>query len=287
MSVQLIIDSSADMNKTLCDENGIILVPLRTVFGETEYLDGVDITPYEFYEKLIESDELPKTSAASIYDFQSALEPVLRSGDDAVIITISSRLSGTYQSACIAADENPGRVFVVDSMNVSVGTRVLADYAIRLRDEGLPAGKIAEKLTASVGSIRTIALLDTLEYLKKGGRISKAVAFAGGVLGIKPVVAVHDGEVAFLGKARGSKQGHNLLITSVHAAGGIDFSMPVRMGYTGLDSSLLQKYHQDSPDEWTQHVSMDDAVHIGACIGTHVGPGAVALAFFAGHPLDS
>lgn len=287
MSVQLIIDSSADMNQAVCAGNGIILVPLRTVFGEREYLDGVDITPYEFYEKLIESDELPKTSAASIYDFQSALEPVLRSGDDAVVITISSKLSGTYQSACIAAGEYPGRVFLVDSMNVSVGVRVLVDYAIRLRDEGLPAGEIAEKLNASVGSIRTIALLDTLEYLKKGGRISKAVAFAGGVLGIKPVVAVHDGEVVFLGKARGSKQGHNLLISSVEAAGGIDFSMPVRMGYTGLDSTLLQKYHQDSLNEWTQHVSMDDAVHIGACIGTHVGPGAVALSFFASHPSET
>lgn len=281
MSVQLIIDSSADMSKSDCEARGITLVPLRTVFGGKEYLDGVDITPYEFYEKLIESDELPTTSMASVYDFQKALEPMLQAGDDVVIITLSSKLSGTYQSACIAAGDHPGRVFVVDSMNVSVGVRVLVDYALRLRKEGLTAADIAEKLTGVVPNIRTIALLDTLEYLKKGGRISKAVAFAGGILGIKPVVAVHDGEVVFLGKARGSKQGHNLLISSVNAAGGIDFTMPVHMGYTGLENSLLQKYHRDSPQEWTSLVALSSASHIGACIGTHIGPGAVGLAFFA------
>ncbi len=281
MGVQLIIDSSADMNKADCEAAGITLVPLRTVFGQTEYLDGVDITPHEFYEKLIESDELPRTSMASIFDFQSALAPILDAGDDAVIITISSKLSGTYQSAYIAAGAYPDRAFAVDSLNVSVGVRVLVDYALRLRGEGLSAAGIAAELTRAAAQVRTIALLDTLEYLKKGGRISKAVAFAGGVLGIKPVVAVHDGEVAFLGKARGSKQGHNLLTSSIDAAGGVDFTMPIQLGYTGLNDALLQKYIRDSAPHWEGRVESLPISAIGACIGTHVGPGAVAVAFFA------
>jgi DegV family protein with EDD domain len=276
------IDSGADLDLAFCQQEGIELVPLRLIFGTEEYMDRVNITPQKFYEKLIESDDLPTTSMASVYDFQTALEPLVAAGDDVVIVTISSKLSGTYQSAHIAASEYPDRVYAVDSQNVSIGAQVLVRLALRLRDQGWTAQAIAQELERLRGDVCVLALLDTLEYLKRGGRISKTVAFAGGVLGIKPVVTVHDGEVALLGKARGSKKGNNLLVEYIQAAGGIDFSMPFQLGYTGLEDSLLQKYWEDSAALWQGHVEQMPTTHIGSCIGTHVGPGAIAVAFFAG-----
>jgi DegV family protein with EDD domain len=275
------IDSGSDLDLEVCQQEGIALVPLRLIFGTEEYQDRVDITPYKFYEKLIESDDLPTTSMASVYDFQKALEPIVAAGDDVVIVTISSKLSGTYQSAHIAAADYPDRVYAVDSQNVSIGAQVLIRQALRLRDQGWTAQAIAQELERLRDNVCVLALLDTLEYLKRGGRISKTVAFAGGVLGIKPVVTVHDGEVALLGKARGSKKGNNLLVEYIRAAGGIDFEMPLQLGYTGLDDTLLQKYWVDSADLWRGHLDKIPTTYIGSCIGTHVGPGAIAVAFFA------
>lgn len=125
-----------------------------------------------------------------------------------------------------------------------------------------------------------MALVDTLEYLKKGGRISKAVAFAGGVLNIKPVLSVASGEINMLGKARGSKMGNNLLVQEIEKAGGVDFTMPLLLGYTGLSDAMLLKYIEDSKHLWEGNVREVHYSTIGSVIGTHVGPGAVAVAFF-------
>ena len=171
---------------------------------------------------------------------------------------------------------------VVDSTNVTIGQKALAAYAVRLAKRGMSAAQIASELDDAKGRIRLVALLDTLEYLQKGGRISKTAAFAGGVLSIKPVVAIQDGAVAVLGKARGSKNGRNLLNEEVERAGGIDFGMPVALGYAGLSDKLLQKYIADSKALWKEGFPGGDLpVHsVGATIGTHVGPGAIAVAFF-------
>ena len=125
-----------------------------------------------------------------------------------------------------------------------------------------------------------MALLGTLEYLKKGGRISKTVAFAGAVLNIKPVVSVTDGEIQMLGKARGSKMGNNLLVQEIEKAGGVDFSKPVLLGYTGLSDALLLKYIEDSRQLWEAGLDQVRYTSIGSVIGTHAGPGALAVAFF-------
>ena len=128
-----------------------------------------------------------------------------------------------------------------------------------------------------------VALLDTLEYLKKGGRVSASVAMVGGLLSIKPVVAVQEGEVVMLGKARGSKNGNNLLIQEIQKNGGVDFGRPYRLGYTGLDDGLLQKYIADSVQLWQDHVEELPVSTVGGAIGTHVGPGGIAIAFFSPH----
>jgi DegV family protein with EDD domain len=205
----------------------------------------------------------------------------VEAGDTVVAITLSAKLSGTYQSAVIAAAEFPGRVFVIDSASAAIGTGILIEYALQLVDEGLSAEEIAQKLLAQRERIYVVAMLDTLEYLKKGGRISKTVAFAGELLSIKPVVSIEGGEVKLLGKARGSKQGNNLLVKQIQAAGGVDFSMPLLLGYTGLSDVLLQKYITDSAILWESYRKELPRTLIGSVIGTHVGPGAVAVAFFS------
>ena len=278
MRVNIIIDSTADLRPGLQDR--FTVVPLTVHFGDREYVDGVTITHKEFYEKLVESDVLPTTSQATPAAFGDVFEEVARRGETAVVITVASKLSGTYQSAMIAAEDYPDRIFVVDGTSVAIGSGILAEQALGYRDQGLSAAEIADRLEEDKERLHVVALLDTLEYLKKGGRISSAVAFAGGILSIKPVAAVKDGEIKLLGKARGSKQGNNLLVQEIQKAGGVDFTRPVLLGYTGLSDVLLKKYMEDSRAIWENGVETLDYVTIGSVVGTHAGPGAVAVAFF-------
>lgn len=277
--VNIIVDSTADITEDVKER--LTVVPLTLRFGDEEYIEGVTIQKKEFYQKLIESDVLPKTSQAVPADFSDIFEKIAAAGESAVVITLSSKLSGTWQSAMIAAREHEESIYVVDSRNVAIGTAILAKLALRLVDEGMGAREIAERLEKEREKICLIAMLDTLEYLKKGGRISAAAAFAGGVLSIKPVVCIRDGEIVVLGKARGSKQGNNLLVSEIRKTGGIDFTKPILLGYTGLDDTLLQKYIEDSKALWEEGISSLETTMIGSVIGTHAGPGAVAVAFFS------
>lgn len=277
MCVRIIVDSSTDVSEKYREK--IQFVPLTVRFGDREYLDGVELSKHQFYEMLVESDVLPTTSQATPAAFAEYLESVASAGDSAVVITLSSKLSGTYQSAVLAAEDYPN-IYVVDSQSVAIGTGVLAQYAVELAQQGMGAEKIAQVLTQQREKVCVVALLDTLEYLKKGGRISKTVAFAGGMLNIKPVVTVQDGAVALIGKARGSRNGNNLLVEKIREAGGVDFERPVLLGYTGLSSALLEKYVDDSKALWADHVDKLDGCLLCSVIGTHAGPGAVAVAFF-------
>lgn len=276
--VRIVIDSTADVTPDVKEQ--LTVVPLTVNFGAEEYIDGVTITHKEFYEKLVERDVLPTTSQPTPEAFAKVYRQAQEAGEQVVVITVSSKLSGTYQSAAIAAEDFPGVVYVVDSKNVALASGILAEFALRLANEGVDAPGIAAALTEERENVRLIAMLDTLEYLKKGGRISKAVAFAGGILSIKPVVCIQDGEIIVLGKARGSKQGNNLLIKEIEAAGGVDFTKPLLLGYTGLSDALLRKYIQDSAFLWEGNVTELPTTIVGSVVGTHAGPGAVAVAFF-------
>lgn len=278
--VQIMVDSGCDLTQKEARELNIRLLPITVTFGEEEYQDGVNLTPREFYEKLIESDELPHTSQISPYTYGEYFKKYTEAGDTVVCLTLSSKLSGSYQSALMAAEDHEG-VFVVDTLNVCVGQQILVRLAARLRDAGLDAAGIAAQLTAARGKVRILGLLDTLEYLKRGGRISPAVAFAGEALGIKPVVSVVDGEVAMVGKARGSRNGNNLLRKLIEKTGGINFDMPCALAYTGLTDSLLRKYMADNADLYAHHTAEIPVSAIGATIGTHVGPNCICVAFFS------
>lgn len=277
MKTRIVVDSTADILPEYLDQ--IHTVPLTVSFGDEEYIDGVTIDHRTFYQKLIETDAMPSTSQASPAAFAEQYDQAAADDEEVVVITISSKLSGTYQSAMIAATGR-NSVYVVDSENASVGCGILVGLALRYLRDGMTASAIAEKLQEDKKKIVVIALLDTLEYLKRGGRISKATAFAGGLLNIKPVISIADGEIQLLGKARGSKMGNNLLAQQIQKVGGIDFTKPVLLGYTGLSDVLLQKYIEDSSYLWSASLDAVRYVSIGSVIGAHAGPGAIAVAFF-------
>lgn len=277
MKTRIIVDSTADLMPEF--QKRVHVIPLTVRFGDQEYLDGVTIDHKTFYEKLVESDVLPTTSQASPSAFIKEFDQVKENGESAVVITVSSKFSGTYQSASIAAAEYEN-IYIVDSGSAAMGSGILIELAIKLLDEGLDAKAIVERLEEEKKKIVIVALVDTLEYLKKGGRISKTVALAGSVLNIKPVLSVVDGEIHMLGKARGSKKGNNLLVEAIEKAGGVDFSKPVLLGYSGLSDALLLKYIEDSRHIWDQGLETVRYTTIGSVIGTHAGPGAIAVAFF-------
>lgn len=277
--IRIITDSASDIVDNRRED--LRVLPISITFGEEEFQDGVNLTHEMFYEKLIESDALPVTSQVPPFAFEEAFREAVEQGAEVIAITLSSKLSGTWQSACVAAEGFGDKVRVVDSANASLGQHALVEYALRLKDDGLALGEIVERLEADKSRIRLVALLDTLEYLKKGGRISKAAAMAGSLLSIKPVIAIQNGEVAILGKARGSKQGNNLLAEQIAKTGGIDFGKPFFLGYTGLDDSMLRKYIADHEALWKASVESLDIASVGGTIGTHVGPGAIGVAFFS------
>lgn len=277
MKTRIIVDSTSDLMPEV--KNRVHVVPLTLRFGQEEFVDGVTIDHKAFYEKLIETDVHPTTSQASPAAFAKEFDKAKEAGEAAVVITVSSKFSGTYQSAMIAASEYEN-IHVVDSESVAIGGSILVEYALQLLQEGKNAQEIAAALETAKKRIVIVALVDTLEYLQKGGRISKTVAFAGKMLNIKPVLSVAGGEILMLGKARGSRMGNNHLVQEIEKAGGVDFTMPVLLGYTGLSDALLLKYIEDSKHLWDKGLDTIRYTTIGSVIGTHVGPGAVAVAFF-------
>lgn len=279
MGVKIITDSSADLSESA--KSRTVFVPLTVRFGNEEYLDRTELDAKGFYEKLIESDIMPTTSQANMSDFEAVLDRETADGSEIVVITLSSKLSGTYMSARLAAEKYDGSVYVVDSLSLSIGVGILAELAWQLADSGVCASDIARHIEAERDRVKVIAMFDTLEYLKRGGRVSGAAAAFGGLLAIKPAVTVKDGEVVILGKARGSRQANNFLNSSISSCGGIDFGKPLLLGYTGLDDTILQKYIDDSAHIWQGNIDKLNKSTVGSIVGTHAGPGAIAVAFFA------
>ena len=282
--IKILIDSASDITEEEARQKGIHMIPLEVRFGEDVYLDGVNLLPQEFLNKLIESNELPKTSQINEFRWTEQFEKLTANGDQVIAITISSKLSGTYNSAKAAAKKFSGQVFVVDSLTAATGERVLCDYALRLVVEGKTAEVIHQELETIKHKVQVIAVVDTLKYLRKGGRISTLTAFAGELLSIKPVISVTGGEVKMVGKAMGSKKSNNLLMQLVQKCGGIDFNMPYGVIFSGYRDEYLRKYLEDSAVLWQEHVASMKEIPVymyGSTIGTHVGPNALGVAFFA------
>ncbi len=278
--IHIITDSGIDMTLEEAAKFDVDVLPLHVSFESDDYLDRKTISYADFYRRLAESKTLPKTSQISPAEYEEVFEKVKAEGDTAVVLCISSKLSGCCQSAHIALDGYEDCIAIVDTLSGSAGQYILMLQALKMRDAGMDCFTIAAELEKLVPRLRVIARLDTLENLKKGGRISGASAAIGNMLSVKPVLTVRDGEVALLGKARGARSADNLLNRYVKEHGPIDFSLPLALGYSGLDQSMLETYYENSKDLYGSH-SMIPIVTIGAAIGTHLGPGAVLAAFFA------
>ena len=280
MSVKFVIDSASDILPAEAAELGVTVLPLTVTFGTDVYYDGVDLTHREFFEKLAQSATLPTTSQIPPAQFADCCEALVAEGHTVVIITVSSKLSGTYQSAAIAASDYPGQVFVVDSLSAAIGQRILLLRGLQLAVQGMDAREIVAALDEEKLNIRVMAMIDTLEYLKKGGRVSAATALAGTVLSIKPAIEIKDGLVAMAGKARGTRQGNVLLRELINKYGGVNFSKPVALVYSGTSDELLQKFIAEGGELWQGRTDLP-VCSLGSAIGTHVGPGAYGIAFFA------
>lgn len=273
MAIKLITDSTID----LPEGSDVIVAPLTVMFGEKEYLDTVDITKDEFYDLLETSDILPKTSQVTPARFMELYDEITANNDEAVVITISSKLSGTFQSALLASKEY-SNIRVVDSENVTIGSGVLALEALKCINKGWDLETIYNHLESNKKRIRLLAALDTLEYLQKGGRISKTTAIAGGLLNIKPIITSVDGELKMVGKARGNKKaGAFLRQMSVDMP--VDYDFPVLPGFTGKKDDLLSDFMNDSGDYFKGLDSLN-RTQLGSIIGTHAGPDAFAIAYF-------
>lgn len=276
MAVQIITDSSVDVSVRFKDRFSV--VPLGVFFGEKEYVDGVTLTRKEFYKMLVTSDVLPKTSQAPPAAFEDVYRKMSNEGKEAVVITASSTFSGIYQSAVMAAKKF-SNIRVIDSRNVAIGSGVLAEYALQCADRGMSLDELAQHLLQIRERIRLYARLDTLKYLKKGGRISGTTALVGSILNIKPVVKIIDGTLSLVGKARGVKKA-NVLMNEQIGLEGVDYDKPVLIGYTGISDRMVKEYIHASRDLWRGHAGGSDAELLCSVIGTHAGPDAVVTGFF-------
>ncbi|MBO7219176.1 MAG: DegV family protein [Clostridia bacterium] len=279
MAVKLLIDSSSDIDSVEAKNLGVHMLPIPITFGEEEYMDGENISRSEFYEKLVGSADLPKTSMINEFRFDEAFASLVNDGDEVVAIVLSSQLSGTYNAAVAAAEKYKDKVFVVDSLSATAGIKIMVEYALGLIAQGKSAKEIYDLLESKKNKVQIRAMVDTLKYLKKGGRISPLVAFAGELMGIKPMVALVKGKVEVIGKVVGAKKAVAYINDEIAKVGGIDFDMPFYVIYSGNDQTKIDNYIASN----TAVLGDSSGVRkncLGATIGTHVGPGVIGIAFF-------
>lgn len=277
--IKIIVDSGSDISQEGAEGLGIIVLPLEVAFGEKSYQDGISLSGEAFYEKLSSCKGFPKTSQINSFAYQEAFEKEIAQGNEVLCLTLSGKLSGCYQSANFAKGSMKGKIEVVDTENVSLGEAILVKAALFYIKKGLSLEELVSKLTALRKRVKVFALLDTLEFLRRSGRISKAVAFLGEALGFKPIVSVKDGEVALAGKTLGRKSAPLAMKKLIDKCGGIDEGLPSGAAFGGapkedFSSFLVRIGFKIVGNKNTPY-------QIGAAIGSHVGPGAMEIAFFA------
>ena len=278
MAIRIITDSPSDITTEEAKLLNISIVPLRINVDDKSFKEGIDITTEEFYNKLEKSDTLPKTSAPSPDDFLAHYDEAKKAGDEVIVITLAASLSASYQSAVIAKElAEYSKIHVIDSKQASIGEMVLVRYAIRLRDEGKTAKEIVEILEKAKDKIILIAIVETLDYLQKGGRLSKTVALAGGLLNIKPIITVKDGAISLIAKPRGIKGAMKNLLSSIDDYDNFNLAAPVVYGYTGNLSDNIEVFKEQADEKY--NLEGTNIYRIGSVIGTHAGPGAFGIAF--------
>lgn len=277
MGVRIVTDSTSDISLAQAKSLGIEIVPLKVIFGDKEYFEGIDITIDEFYEKLVMADKLPTTSQPSPDDFYQYFSKAKEAGDSLVVILIAGKLSGTLQSATIAKEmANYSEIYIVDSLTTITGLRLLVEYAVKLQNEGTAAHEIAQEIEKLKERIVLLAMVDTLEFLHKGGRLSRSSAILGSLLKFKPLITLKDSAIAVVGKERGSNKGIAKLLELIDEFGAIDTAYPIYFGYTAEDSTaslfqekVVEKYGLEQVHRYP----------VGCVVGAHVGPGASVITY--------
>ena len=280
MSFRIITDSASDIPQETAEKWGVTVMPIHTRFGEEEFLDGVTLKPEQFFEKLVKTGIVPRTSQVTPFEFGQEYKKAVDAGESVLCITMSAGVSGTYQSACTAAMEYDGKVKVIDSRQFCISLYVLIQYACICRDRGMSMEETGDAIEKVKGRVHVISVFATLEYLRLGGRISSAAALAGNLLSIKPVITVRDGVVEVISRARGTKKALKMAVDFIRQVGGIDESMPRCLGFTGASEDVMTSFLSDYAAAYKDYVSGLTIVPVGATVGTYAGPGAVALAFF-------
>lgn len=275
--VRIITDSAADFELWELEKMDVACIPLTVMFGDREYQENVDLTKDLFYELVEGREEFPKTAQASPQVLLDLLEAAVAAGEEAVYISLSSELSGTYQTAVATAGMVEGDgCYVVDSLNATGGQRMLVEYAVRLRDEGKDAAQIVEAVTALRSRVVLYACIDTLEYLYRGGRISHTVYKLGNLAQVKPIIRVHEGKVEIPAKAMGMRKGMELLCKRPQQQIP-DPEHPIYVMYTRDRTNgdiLCQRLAEQGIE-----VSEDRVINVGAAIGSHIGPAACGLVY--------
>lgn len=277
MAVQIITDSTSDLTEQEQRELNVHMLHMRVIFEDGVYTDDVDITKEQFYEKQAQAKILPKTTQVNPQEYCDTFEPLLENGDEVVAILMSSRLSGTFQSAQIAKDMAKGgeRLYLVDSLNVTIGEGLLVREAVRMRDAGATGAQIAAALEELKHRVRFVAFIGTLKYLKMGGRISASTAVLGTMLGISPVVAIVNGEVKSVGQVRGKQKILSYTLDFFREYP-VDSRRCVMFGHSRC-LETMEAYR----DKCVQALGIRDYAwdELGAVIGTHSGPGCYGVAY--------
>ncbi len=274
--VKILTDSSCDISPKRCQELGVEMLPITVNFGEESYRANLDISNEEFYEKLAAAQELPKTAQITPASFEKIFKPYQESGDDVVCLFISSKMSGTLQSARVAKNilgaEN---ILLPDTQNVTFALGLLVEEAVKMRDAGLSGQEIVDKIQEIMPRIRLFAMIDDLKYLKMGGRLSATSALVASILGICPIITLKDGLVEVVGKARGKKAAFGAirkLVEKEPISG--DYCVTVGNANVPETCEAFQDFLGDLLKKREVHV-----FSIGSIVGTHTGPGAVGLAY--------
>lgn len=274
--MRILVDSSADYQLEELKERQLGMVPLSIVFGDKSYLDGVELQRNDLYRMMEESSDFPKTSQPSPQDFLDVFETVKENGDEIICILLSSALSGTYQSAMLAKEmADYDKIYLIDSLTATYPIRILADYACKLRGEGMAASEIAEKLERLKSRVKVVAAVDTLEYLCRGGRVNRATAMIGDFARIKPIITVsEEGKVDIKGKGLGINKTIGSILKHLQQIK-IDSQFPIYTLYSYGEENCArfeEKLRAEGYD-------IDARLQIGATIGTHVGPEAFGVVF--------
>lgn len=276
MAVRIISDSTVDMDRDLARDLELTTVSLKVLFGDEEYKDGLDLPLDTFYKRLLTDEQLPTTSQPAPEEFLSVFEEVKAARDEAVVITISSNLSGTYQSACIAKDLcEYDKIYIVDSRQVTLSMQLLVRRAIKLKQDGLYGDEIARILESEKDRYRLYGVVDDLKYLHKGGRLSKVGAAAGTMLNLKPIIEItKEGVVHLAGMGRGLNGAYAKILKMIEGAGGMDKSREFGIGYAG-DAQMMEgmKEYLSSRIDMVGYVEN----RVGTVIGTHAGPGCCII----------